>query len=294
MGRGRRWIVAGVAGLLLTVAGTLLALWRRTDPHTREIPFSTAVATGAVGADWATRAGYEGEPVVGETEDFGGFERPDFDPATVHSEIRRFYERTAEYDMAYTVRWHGSFRPGAWLASFATTRLRQLNLPGRTTGRVRHLKSTLARVPDDLDSREGVVWTRTDRDSGEAVFVAIYATHARDGVTYANVAVPLPGSNLSTILRPVTIDGTADGDGVAFTTEGPGDGGLYLVTPIGPLELPMSQSFRVWPAGADAAPTAPVPGADLVATHEMWLCGRQFLTITYAISRSESQEPVGA
>lgn len=290
MGRPARSIGVAVGGVLLVLGGLVLALWRRTSERTREIPFSTASATGTVGADWTARAGFEGEPVVGETEDFAVFDRAAFEAGAVHPEIHRFYERTAEYGMAYDVRWHEGFRLGAWLASFATTRLGQLNLPGRSTDDVRRLESTLAAVPAAADPRESVVWTRTDPESGAAVFVAVYATHEHDGVRYANVAVPLPWSNLSTVLRPVAIDGDEDGDGVAFTTDGPGDGGLYLVTPLGPLDLPMDQRFRVWPAGASGAPESPVAGADLVATHEMWLHGRRFLTITYGITRSESAD----
>lgn len=286
MGRIRRWIPLAIAAVGLTVCGALVGLSRGTDARTREIPFATAFAGRKVGADWAERNGVAGEPVVGEIDDFDVFAREDFAAGDVHTEIRRFYERTAEYDMAYTVRWHRGFRVGAWLAAFLTTRHEQLNLPGRTSEDRRRLASSLARVPEDVDPRDSVVWTRTDPEGGEAVFVAIYATHDHDGVTYANVAVPLPGCNLSTVLRPEAIEGAAEGTGVAFTTDGPGDGGLYLVTPLGPLDVPMSQSFRVWPAGAAGAPESPVADADLVATHEMWLAGRQFLTITYGIARS--------
>lgn len=295
----RRCLLA-VAAMVLAVLGMVTYLWSRTSERVCEISFSTATATGSVGADWARRRGYAGDPVVGETEDFAVFDREDFDTSAVHPEIRRFYERTAEYEMGYTVRWHRGFRPGAWLASFLTTWLGQLNLPGRSTDTVRYLESELVAVPEAVDPRGSVVWTRTDPDGGQAVFVAIYASHEHDGVTYANVAVPLPGSNLSTVLRPWAIevadeagsDNIVEDDGVVFTTDGPGDGGLYLVTPLGPLGLPMRQSFRIWLADADGAPASPVEGADLIATHEMWLCGRQFLTITYGITRTGENESI--
>jgi len=286
MGRAVRVGLLAMLSALVALVGLVIGLVRRTDERVRDIPFSDAAANIRVGADWAARNGFAGEAVIGETEDFAVFDREDFSAAAGHPEIRRFYEHTATYEMTYTVHWHRGFRTGAWLASFATTWLGQLNLPGRSSDRHRQLASSLVAVPKAVDPRDSVVWTRTDSDDN-AVFVAIYATHEHDGVTYANVAVPLPWSNLSTVLRPVAIAGDDAGTGVAFTTEGPGDGGLYLVTPAGPIDLPMDQSFHVWPAGASDAPPSPVEDADLVATHEMWLAGRQFLTITYGIARSE-------
>lgn len=70
------------------------------------------------------------------------------------------------------------------------------------------------------------------------------------------------------------------------------------MTPLRPLDLPKAQSFRVWPADATEPAAAagaaeegiesPIDDADLVAAHEMWLCGPQFLTIRYGL-RGEKQ-----
>lgn len=278
----RRWaaLAAGCAvvaiGLVRSIASRRVAV--------DDIPFCPLFARGRIGADWASRRKLTGEPAPGEIDDVSIYDREDFDSSEVHPEIRRFYERTTDYDLVYETYWHRGFRAGAWLASFATSRLEQLNLPGRNGG-VRRLESEIAAVTPTADPRGSRVWTRTDPERGHAVFVAVYATHERDGVTYANVAVPLPWSNLSTVLRPETIRSSTDADGVRFTTRGPGDGGLYLVTPLGSFRLPMSQSFRVWPPGESGAPRAPVDDPTLVATHEMWLLERQFLTIRYGIRR---------
>ncbi|MFC7237387.1 hypothetical protein ACFQS4_04010 [Saliphagus sp. GCM10025317] len=277
--------------MLFTLAFALVVCWRVVRVRfVADRPFSPQFGGRYIGPDWAARNGLEADPVAGELEDFDVYERPGtdlesgrvvaFDPDDVHTDVRRFYERTSDYDLAYETRWHRGFRLGAWLASFATARLEQLNLPGRSDGRTRRLESRLARVPTSADPRDARVWTRTDPDSGEAVFVAIYATHERAGVTYANVAVPLPGSNLSTVLRPEQCSLESGEDGVTFTTRGPGDGGLFLVTPLGAVRLPMEQRFRVWPVAGG--------GHDrLHASHEMWLFGRQFLTIEYVIEARE-------
>jgi len=185
------------------------------------------------------------------------------------------------------VTWHRGFRVGAALATRLTSRIQQLDLPGPWDDGTLHLRSRLAGVRPDADPREGArAWVRTDARTGEAVFVAVYATHERGGERYSNVAVPLPWSNLSTVLHVDAFDGTAAGSGVELTTRAPGDPGLYLVTPAGAVSLPLAQRFRVWPADAPGAPADPTSGeAVAVATHEMWVFDRQFLTIRYGVVR---------
>ncbi|GAB3023661.1 hypothetical protein [Natronobiforma cellulositropha] len=290
MGRLRRPHASLAAVTLAFLVVLARSLRRRLESRrVDDVPFCPVVGRWRIGADWALRAGVAGDPVPGELESFASYDRPGFDTDLIDSEVRRFYERTTAYALAYETRWHRGFRAGAWLATTLTRRLEQLALPGRS-GRVGWLESDLAAVTPAVDPRGSRVWTRTDPATGRAVFVALYTTHEREGVTYANVAVPLPWSNLSTVLRPEALGSrgnTADA-GVRFTTRGGGDGGLYLVTPLGAFRLPMHQRFRVWPVDAPGAPRAPVPEATLVATHEMWLFGRQFLTITYGIVPAET------
>lgn len=273
---------------------------RRVD----DVPLPAVAARGRVGPNWARRRGLQGDPVPGEIDSFRVYDREGFDATRVHPEIGRFYERTGDYDLTYETRWHRGFRTGARLAARLTSRLEQLNLPGDSDAGPKRLESRIAAIrstaeggdtiPEPLaDSR---VWTRTDPATGEAIFVAVYATHERDGVTYANVAVPLPWATLATVLRPEALEagpdaamarGGSDATGVRFTTRGPGDGGLYLVTRPGGVRLPMTQSFRVWPAGAPGAPRGPTDDPDLVASHDMWVFGRRFLTIRYGIERRD-------
>ncbi|QLD86224.1 hypothetical protein HWV23_10990 [Natronomonas halophila] len=281
---------------LLAAVATLLALaglaWSRLAA--RDMPFSPLSADGHVGGDYAERRGIAGDSVSGEVDDMAVFDRPGFDADTLHPEIRRFYEETTDYEMVCAVRWHRGFRLGAALAAPVTSHIEQLNLPG-PGGDPFELESRIVTLPADTDPREGArLWIRTRPDrrgqhtENAAVFVAAYARHERGNETYTNIAVPLPGGNLSTVLRPEVLP-TDAGTGVVFTTEAPGDPGLYLVTPLGSFRLPMGQRFRVYPADASEAPAPPdTPwNPDIVATHEMWLCGAGFLTITYAIRCSE-------
>lgn len=286
----------GLGLLALTLA--LGALRSRVS----DVPLSPLTARGRVGADWPTRRGVTtGERPAGEMDDMAAYARDDFDPDAVHPEVRRFYERTGDYTMTFDVHWHRPFRLGAALAVPLTSRLEQLNLPGpRSEGEGPWtLDSEFLDVDPAADPREGArAWVRTDTETGEAVFVAVYGSTRGDGERHVNIAAPLAFSNLSTVLHLSHFDGSADGTGVELTTAAPGDPGLYLVTPLGAFELPMDQIFRVWPADAPDAPDAPETPAgteetgaeeespELVATHEMWLLGRQFLTVTYGAAET--------
>jgi hypothetical protein len=255
----------------------------------RSIPLSPLTVGWYVGSEYLDRYDINttGE-LVGEVDDFDVFARPDFDPDRVHPAVRRFYERTAEHRLAYEVTWHRGFRIGAALVSPFTGWIEQLNLP---TGEMesRKLRSRITGITARADTRHGArAWIRDDPSTNEAVFVAIYARHQRDGITYTNIAVPLPGTNLSTVLHIDALETDGDGTGVTLTTDTGGDSGLYLVTPLCAITLPMEQRFRVWPADASVPDAPEVPDdpsteqqASIVATHEMWLYDRKFLTIEY-------------
>lgn len=222
-------------------------------------------------------------------DDFDVFARPDFDPDGIHPAVRRFYERTSDHRLFYEVTWHRGFRIGASLVSPFTIWIEQLNLPDPCEKGTQHeLQSRIVGLAAQADPRQGArAWIRVDPSNREAVFVAMYARHQRNGITYTNIAAPLPGMNLSTVLH-VDAMGTHE-DGITLTTQTEtGDEGLYLVTPFCAISLPMDQRFRVWPAdtpdpdapgGTDTTP-ADRP-ASIVATHEMWVCSRRFLTVDY-------------
>jgi hypothetical protein len=212
-------------------------------------------------------------------DDLATYARPGFDPDRVDPAVRALYERTADFEMTLAADWHRSFRTGAALAARGTSRLQQLNLPAPGGG-PRTVVSSLSRLdhPDPRDDPR--LWVRTDTTTGEAVFVAVYASHVRDGERLVNIAVPLPGCNLSTVLRMQHLDA-----GLELTTDCP-TGGLYFVTPAGPFALPASQRFRVYPGWHVDAPRAPDgDSADVLASQELWFAGAKFLTVRYAARR---------
>ncbi len=208
-------------------------------------------------------------------DDMEEYARPDFDPATIHPAVRRFYEHTADYDLSYCVRWHRGFRLGAALAARLTSRIEQLNLPGPWESATGTLTSRIVAIDADDDPRDGArAWIRTD-ESGTAVFVAIYASHLRNGSRYVNIAAPLPWSNLSTVLSVRPLDRGDGPAGIELTTKtATSDEGLYFVTLLGAIALPLQQTFRVWVDDEDG----------IRARHEMWVFGTRFLTVDYEAS----------
>lgn len=289
MGRLSRFVRTWVVGRLLkrnplfAVLLWLLAWLRRSYRAAKDVPLSPVRARLRVGSDFLHRRGLvaRDDPTpAGELDDLAAFDRASFAAAEVDPTVRDFFEHTGGYAFRYRVRWGRGFRLGARLAARVTSRIEQLNLPGTATD-WRSLKSEFVPVSVPGDPRSRVRgWVRTD-GTGTAVFVALYGTHERDGERFVNVAVPLPGCNLSTVLRPRRY---AD-DGVEWTTDGGGDPGLFLVTPLGPFRLPLSQRFRVWRPDAGGATGT----AALHASHEMWVLGVQFLAVEYRISRDATR-----
>ncbi|MFC7167381.1 hypothetical protein [Halospeciosus flavus] len=301
--RDRSWLGVLTSFVLLALAVALRSVLR-ARARVPDAPFSPLTARWRVGPDWPERRGVTtGDRPAGEMDDLAAYARDDFDPDDVHPAVRRFYERTGDYAMVFDVHWHRPFRLGAALAAPVTSLLEQLNLPGPRSedDGPWTLESEFLDVDSAADPREGArAWVRTAAETGAAVFVAVYGSHVSDDERYVNIAAPLPHSNLSTVLHLSHFDGTAEGTGLELTTAAAGDPGLYLVTPLGTFELPVDQTFRVWPPDAPNAPDAPdTPDArtdsdeeseedTLVATHEMWLSGRQFLTVTYRVQTSNS------
>lgn len=284
--RGHGWLNA-VGFALIGLVG-----WRAVDPPSTApplgMPLSRVTSRGRVGPDYLERNGLTTDgTATGMVDSFHAFDSPSMDSDRIRDAITTFYERTAEYDLRVESTWESGFRLGSRLFDPISRRVGQLNLPVDDRDPDR-LSSRIVPVADSADGRENVrAWIRTYDETGAAIYVALYATHRFGGRPYMNIAFPLPSSNLTSVLTVEPL-ATSERDGVVLSTveDGPGDAGIYLRTPLGPLRTPLDETIRVWaPDGDHAFPDGgDEDGSALVARHDITLFGRRFLRLDYRIA----------
>ncbi len=246
------------------------------------LPVSRLRSRGRVGAQFfAGHAAGPGPAPTGLLDALADLDRAGVVAAAVDPGVRGFYEQTARHDLAVTPRWRFPFRLAGRLSHTLGRAVGQMTLPLATTAPVA-MPSRIVPVDPAIDGRPGVRgWVRTLGPGGPPVYVAAYATH-RDpaGAAYMNVAFPLPGSNLTSVLR-IDHDPARPG-GLVLTTcsmgqDDTGDQGIYFVTALGPVRIPMNETLSVWPEPAGAA-------TPLRARHRIWLLGLPCIDLDYAIS----------
>jgi hypothetical protein len=259
-------------------------------------PLSRLYGEGHIGPELFERTGaamgahLPSPGLIDSIEELAG---PELDPGAVDPAIVRFYERTAEHALHVVPRWHPVARPVAALFRRYARRVGQLGLPldpvadGEMTSRLLWLR-------EDIDGRPWPrAWVRTYA-GGETAYAAAYSMHQQDDVAYMNIAFPLPGGNLTSVLR-LAGDG---GGGLCITTLAApgrfGDEGIFWVSRRGrPLRLPMNETIWVAPrrqASALSIGTAPAAaeGATVVARHDVWILGLRVLTLEYFVSEKRS------
>ncbi|WP_144523294.1 YndJ family protein [Bacillus pumilus] len=188
--------------------------------------------------------------------------------------IRRFYEDPMAFTLKAAVSFHWWIRPIVFLLQSLFKKIGQLYL-----GLSRHpyeMKGCLIRFQHPKEERKNVrAWIRHNA-KGEQVFFALYALHHDATSGYMNIALPLPYSQLTAILKPFN----EKEDFILKSTcpkGSTGDEGLYLHTPFITMKLPMEESFHM----------KPETDQSLTAVHQMKLFSIPFLTIHYQID-SES------
>lgn len=269
----------------LGFVGLGLLAWSRLQPAplagSAGAPFSRLRAGGRVGAGFfAAHAPTTAPAPPGLVDALSAFDRPGFSAAALAPEVRAFYEQTGRHVLTVAPRWRFPFRLAGRIWHAFGRRIGQLALPlGRAEAQA--MPSRIVAVEVEADGRAGVRgWIRQLGAGGPPVYVAAYAAH-RDpaGQVYMNIAFPLPWSNLTSVLR-LDHDPARPG-GLVLTTcstgqDDWGDQGVYLATALGAIRLPLSETLWVW---RDAE--------GLRARHVMWLCGLNYLELTYAIARTE-------
>ncbi|MGH1024783.1 YndJ family protein, partial [Bacillus paranthracis] len=133
-------------------------------------------------------------------------------------------------------------------------------------------------IMDEKDGRENVrAWLRKN-ETGESIFLALYSMYTYKSDTYMNIALPLPYSNMTGILKLRN-----DNNNLIITSKlrrnGKGDEGIYIHTRFFTIRLPLAETFIIKEG----------KGQMLEANHKMWIFGVKFLEIDYEIKKIEEK-----
>jgi hypothetical protein len=143
-------------------------------------------------------------PDVGIVASLDELAGPDFDPATVDTRVREFYEHTTRFRLDIVPRWRLWVRPGYLLYRTLVARpLGQANVPMNQRETQRGIRSRIDTItlPDrDVVAVRG--WIRSFTDTDEPIYVGIYTTYRHDGRGYVSVGFPVPQGSFTATLLP--------------------------------------------------------------------------------------------
>ncbi|WP_404459063.1 YndJ family protein [Oceanobacillus kapialis] len=255
-------------GVLFAMAGLIGWMINCPDAHAghRSFPVSWIRGERVIGekilADTKTEHTYNG------LVDSMHIYEPQIEGEKLPNSVIDFYENTNEYRLFSQVKWHGWFKPFAWIYQHISKRMRQLNLP--FSAKEVEMTGKITSVSETVDGRtKPRAWLRKVNE--ETVFVAIYSFHEGEGRTYMNIALPLPGSTMMGILALQNKHGN-----LQLTSKQQKDApqaGIYLAVGRQVIKLPLEETFVV---GEEQ-------DSSLRATHKMHIFSIPFLTIDYRI-----------
>ncbi|GAB6455058.1 YndJ family protein [Bacillus luti] len=212
----------------------------------------------------------------GLVDKMNDFHSEAFDTAKIPLSIIRFYENTTAYKLQSHIKWTRWFRPFAFCYEKMSERVEQVHLG--MGGKWETMQGSIIGVIDEKDGRENVrAWLRKN-EAGKSIFLALYSMHTYKNDTYMNIALPLPYSNMTGILKLRN-----DNNELIITSKlrgnGKGDEGIYLHTRFFTVRLPLAETFII-KVGNDQM---------LTAHHKMWIFGVKFLEIDYEIKKIEEK-----
>ncbi|HHT7191028.1 TPA: YndJ family protein [Bacillus cereus] len=204
------------------------------------------------------------------------FHSESFDTTKVPLSIIHFYENTKEYELQSHIKWTRWFRPFAFCYEKMSKHIGQIHLG--MGGKWETMHGAIIGVIDEKDGRENVrAWLRKN-EAGESIFLALYSIHTYKNDTYMNIALPLPYSNMTGILKLCN-----DRNDLMITSKlrgnSKGDEGIYLHTRYFTVRLPLAETFII----------KEKENQMLTANHEMWIFGVKFLEINYEIKKIVKQ-----
>lgn len=116
-----------------------------------------------------------------------------------------FYEKTADYQLNFQVKWNPFFRIlGFVVNKLFTQRINQLNIPTNRIGDSEILTSEIIQLFDNhTKEKKYTIWLRKIKSSGVIVYSGIYGTcKLPSGITCIKAVFPLPKGNATVLLKP--------------------------------------------------------------------------------------------
>lgn len=216
------------------------------------------------------------ESYSGLVDNMKDYQSPHFNVNQLSPGIRNFYEQTENYTMQAQVQWSPWFSPFARLYILISKKTKQIHLGVHSEWQ--QITGKIVGVISEKDGRKHVrAWIRTN-EQDETMFVALYSMHTYDGDVYMNIALPLPFSNMTGILRlenrsnQLVITSKAANDRK--------DEGIYLCFSKLSIMLPLSETFYI----------EETDEGELTADHQMKIFGKRFLRIRYLLMKRDVKE----
>jgi hypothetical protein len=232
---------------------------------------------GTVGGSYVRDAADAG--IIASLDELGG---PEFDPSTVDSLVREFYEHTTRFALDIVPEWRAWVRPGYLLYRTLIARpLGQANLPMNQRQALRGVHSRIDTIDIDDDRIVDIRgWIRSFADTEEPIYVGVYTTYRSLGRGYVSVGFPLPQASFTATLAPVA----RPGGGLRLTSRSELDHPGHYLTYIDP-ESGELTTLAV--AGFAEELDVYVTDGEVRADHAFWVFGLPFLVLRYRIRRKE-------
>lgn len=203
--------------------------------------------------------------------------------ASLSQQVIGFYEKTALYNLHFSVKWNTLFKGfGVLVNKLFSNRINQLNVPTRNTKNAENIKSEIITLTDSTSGTiKYTIWFRSFVSTGKVIYSGIYSTCTLpSGKTCVKAVFPLPKGNATVIMLP----SVGPNGELILNSSGKklGDAGFYFLLndSKGKYWAQFIRSFR------DQLIIG-VTNNQLTAVQTLTLWGRKVLQFNYAINLRE-------
>jgi hypothetical protein len=155
---------------------------------------------------------------------------PEPERSRLHKPVVDFYQNTANYDLAVSVKWNPFFRIlGVLTNKLFSNRLNQLHIPTQNSPDPESVSSEIITLFEPgSDQAKHTIWFRKIESSGQVLYSGVYGTcELPSGRICVKAVFPLPNGNATVLMIPtVGPDGELilESSGKTF-----GDAGFYFL-----------------------------------------------------------------